>query len=243
MKKSIFILNVLLLLFSACISPKNEVKRVENPAPMNPVVVYIHKDQLMLQGAVKVVGEIEAVDNERYDQEGNMTYNFGETFIHSKDKILHNLGTTTTTYLKDENGKIYKAVFDELGNYLTHYTYNKDGLLDKEYGTENEIDFSTIYKYDAKGRITKSSYTYGDDPIINIYYAYQDLGNDTLQITISYDDQTDEEIYEYTKGYLTSHSRYGEKTTYTYSWDKQGNWLTQTPSNGGATNRKITYYN
>ena len=237
MKNNILTLSVLLLTFLACINPKDELKRIENPAPMNPVVIYIHKDQLMLQGAVKEVDK-----NERYDPEGNMTYNFGDTFIHSKDKILHNLGTTTTTYLKDENGKIYKAVFDELGNYLTNYTYNKEGLLVKEYGTENEIAFSTIYEYDSKGRITKSSYHYDKDPVATVYYAYQDLGNGKLQITISYNDQTDEEIYEYTEGYMTKHKRYGEKTTYTYTWDKQGNWITQTVSNGGTTTRKLTYY-
>lgn len=243
MKKFILMLNVLVLTFSACITPKNELKRVENPAPMNPLVLYIHKDQLMLQGPVKIVGENEAVDNEHYDREGNMTYSFGETFIHSKHKILHDLGTTTTTYLKDENGRIYKAVYDELGNYLTNYTYNKDGLLVKEYGTEKDIDFSTLYEYDSKDRVTKSSYHYGNDPVTTIHYAYKNLGENKLQITITYGDKTDEEIYEYTDGYLTSHERYAEKTTYTYTWDKYGNWLTQTPSNGGATNRKITYYN
>lgn len=243
MKTPILILNVLMLTFSGCITPKNDVKRVENPAPMNPLVAYIHKDQLMLQGAVKVVGENESIQNERYDQDGNMTYNYGETYIHSKDKIIHDLGTTTITYYKDEHGKIYKAVYDELGNYLTNYTYNKKGLLIKEYGTENDIDFSTSYEYDTIGRVKKSSYNYGEDPVHNIYYAYKDLGNNILQITITYNDEDQNEIYEYTNGYMTKHERYGKKTAYTYTWDKHGNWLTQTVSEGGKTERKITYYN
>lgn len=236
MKKSILI--GISLVFVACLNTKKEVKPDVNHAPLNPLVVYMHKDQLMLQGPVKTV-DIE----ERYDRAGNMTYNFGDTLIHSKDKIIHKIGQTTTTYLKDKNGRIYKGLFDESSAMFTNYTYNEQGLLASEYGTENNIAYSTIYTYDDKGRIAQSSYNYGEDAIQNVYYAYQDLGNNILQISITYDDEDQNETYEYTNGYMTSHARFGKKSSYSYTWDKHGNWITQAVSNGGTTKRKITYYN
>lgn len=238
MKKPFLILNFLSLAFIGCQPAKNEINSLEHPAPLNPLVVYMHKDQLMLKGAVKEVDK-----NERYDREGNMTYNFGDSLIHSKDKIIHKIGSTTTTYLKDENGRIYKAFLDEFGNYETNYTYNEQGLLATEFGIEDEIDYKTTYSYDDKGRVIKSSYNYGEDPVHNIYYAYKDLEDDKLQITITYNEEDQNEIYEYTNGYMNKHERYGKKTAYTYTWDKHGNWLTQTVSDGGTTERKITYYN
>lgn len=235
MKKLILI--VISLVFVACLNIKKEVKPAKNYAPLNPLVVYMHKGQLMLQGPVQAVEK-----DERYDREGNMTYNFGDTLIHSKDKIIHKLGQTTTTYLKDENGRIYKGLFDASGAIFTNYTYNEQGLLASEYGTENNIVYSTIYNYDDKGRITQSSYNYGEDPTQNVYYTYNYLGNNILQITITYNEEDQDEIYEYTNGYMTSHARFGKKTTYSYTWDKHGNWITQTVSNGGTNKRKITYY-
>ena len=234
--KKLFLI-VISLVFVACLNTHKQIKPAINHAPLNPLILYMHKDQLMLQGPVEAVDK-----DERYDREGNMTFNFGDTLIHSKDKIIHKLGQTTTTYLKDKNGRIYKGLFDASGTVFTNYTYNEQGLLASEYGKENNIAYSTIYSYDNKGRITQSNYNYGEDPTQNVYYTYKDLGNNILQITITYNDKDQTEIYEYTNGYMTSHTRFGKKTTYSYTWDKHSNWITQTVSDGGTTKRKITYY-
>ena len=190
----------------------------------------------MLQGSVKQID-----DNERYDRDGYMTYNMGETLEHLDDKIIHKLGSYDITYLKDENGRIYKALIGNAGE-VTNYAYDKKGLLSKEYGNENGVAYSTTYKYDDKGRVTTWTYNYGaDKPIIN-YYAYKELKNDALMITISYNDCDEQDVYEYSKGYLMATTRYGRRTSYTYVWDKYGNWTTQSISDGGSTTRKIKYY-
>jgi hypothetical protein len=234
--RKILIINSLLLVFLACKPAEKEEKTLDTHAPMNPVVLYMHKSQLMLQGPVKQID-----DNERYDHDGNMIYNMGETLEHFQDKIIHKLGSYDITYLKDENGRIYKALIGNVGE-VTNYAYDKNDLLSKEYGTENGVDYSTTYEYDDNGRVTTWTYNYGaDKPIIN-YYAYKELKNDALMITISYNDRDEQEVYEYSKGYLMANTRYGKRTSYTYVWDKYGNWTTQSISDGGSTTRKISYY-
>lgn len=205
-------------------------------APMNPVITYLHKSELALRGPVKTVGE------ETYNKEGFLLSNAKDLYSYYDDKILVKVEDYIYTYFKNKAGKIVKCSISGI-EHNEYFTYDTNGLLASDYGTEEGVNYKTVYVYDIEGRIIKSSYTYGSDPVANTYYNYEELSSNLLQITISYDNKDQKEVYVYKEGIMQSSTQEGITINYTYEFDSNGNWTSQTLSDGGTTVRKITYFN
>ncbi|AJR04756.1 hypothetical protein [Siansivirga zeaxanthinifaciens] len=219
----------------SCNDTKAKQLQISDNAPMNPVVAFLHREDLALKGPVKMAGD------DYFDLNGYITESMGDIYTHSDSKSTMKTGKTLYTYTKNKKGQFEKLTISG-NNEPTYFTYHSNGLLASEYGIENGISYKTTYTYDAKGRIKQCAYTYGDDPVKISYYTYKNINNDTLEIEIRFNNSKAKEIYRYKNGIMVASTLSGETTTYSYIFDARGNWLSQTTSYGSSTTRAITYY-
>lgn len=122
------------------------------------------------------------------------------------------------------------------GRILTERTYFEKNYFEKRYqysiGLKQEsFNFSFEnyrYTYDCKNRLTSKSKYWGDNPVSVIYYFYNKQGDIILEQKVD------------------KASKLTEETTFTYTYDKYGNWITcverRFDGNVFVKERVITYY-
>lgn len=231
----LYILYGLALALVNCQNVKTTVRQITDNTPMNPVVAYLHKDDVGLKGAVKTAGY------EHFDANGNTIKNMTDTYTHSDTQSTMQTGDVLYTFLKNKKGQIVELVISGTDE-STFFTYYKNGLLATEYGVESGIAYKTVYEYDANDRIIKYTYTYGKDPVQILNYAYTILENNIIEVIITHNDNELQEKYSYQNGNLVASTRDGDTVRYSYKFDKNGNWIAQSTSDGSTTKRVLTYY-
>ncbi|MFD0990655.1 hypothetical protein ACFQ1R_11145 [Mariniflexile jejuense] len=231
----IIIKSILIVLFFTSYKNPPTTGQISDHAPMNPVIGFFHKEDLALKGPVKMAGD------DYFDKNGNVIKSMTDVFTHSNTKITMKTGDILYTYLKNNKEQIIEMTISGKDE-STFFTYNNSGLLETEYGIENGISYKTIYDYDINGRIKQYTYIYGNDPIQIHYYNYKELKNNTLEITITFNNSEQKEIYHYKNGIMVASTYNGTTSTYSYKFDKQGNWTTQTTDSGSFTKRTVKYY-
>lgn len=136
-------------------------------------------------------------------------------------------------YSYDEQGNMSKSSFHNLDMKLityTEYRYNPAGYVSESsvYLPPREFKNKTLYTYDAGNRVIAEDYYEGNTLKQTKKIAYDEYGNELKNVSTYLPDNI-----------ITT-------LTYTYTYDKQGNWLTKTSAEDGAEfdveERSIVYY-
>lgn len=148
-------------------------------------------------------------------------YNFNDEMLYKTEfryDDAGNLGVKETTNSKGEPEYLEKFTYDKSGNLLSRSAYEKGGAVTTE----------DVYEYDAKNNRTAWSVYQNKNLIMKTKYRYNDKGE--LTDLISSD----------------NNNKIFDNSSYTYEYDKNGNWTKKTTTKGGkpvyTEEREITYY-
>lgn len=147
---------------------------------------------------------------------------FGDnSFFMAEEYIYDSAGNNIRMNSYDENMKLWA---------YTLSTYDKNNKLveKQEFNASDPKIPEKAFKYNADGRMSEETRYYKGAPDTRMAVSYDKYGNITM-----------DEVYFYKKAKTNT-------TTFTYTYDKQGNWLTREELRDGKFNmkdvREITYY-
>lgn len=158
-----------------------------------------------------------------------------------------------------KNQRTERQVYTNDAALLERYTYDYDNkgnnITETAYKPDGKVIATTTYTYDDKGNKT-SMFSESSIYTTNYKYSYDDKGNNTGEIHYNKNNEIE---FRYVRTYdaqgnIIQQSQYKSdsniewaKTTWSYVYDKKGNWIKRTASDMqdnalGTTERIITYY-
>ncbi|KOO40323.1 DNRLRE domain-containing protein [Priestia koreensis] len=201
-----------------------------------------------------------------YNSSGNLetvkdykNTNNSKTYKYYNNNLIQNISTQDESldYSYDGNGNISSLISSANGNEnITSYKYNNynqilslsnsDGLLSTyNYNSKNVLDNIVLkdntvhsYQYDLSGNITSLKIKRNDKSLFDFTYAYDKFKNVILEQTL---DGTKRFTYDSLNRLVSAENPDG--TTITYSYDKNGNRISEVVKTPEADFTKKYFYN
>lgn len=178
--------------------------------------------------------------NYYYDEDGEINWGYEYTYDADgnilTEKVYGEEGLESeVTYTYDADGNM--LTWTQSDGDRTVYTYNADGLLEKEvsYYYDGEPGSWVTYTYDDHGNKLTQTNGYGaDENTSTTSYTYEN----------TYDGDKLVEVKEYCEGELTSHSKYdadGNQILSVSYWSGEETYRTETTYENGKVSKEATY--
>ncbi len=238
---------------------------------------YNNKENVIDENIYEANGFDNAKRTYNYDEKGNMVeISWYNSYLDDLQKVFYNYDTKGNVIEKIIMGGKYLFKYDEKGNKIEENNYDVNDSLNSKlkykydnkgnvieingYDSYGWLSSKVTYKYDNKGNVIELN-QYQPDPVSkgldykNIlkydskgYIIEKDRfnshGNFYLKYTFKYDNKgnvIERNTYDY------SYGSYYSKNTYKYTFDKIGNWITETDFNLKGSKyliieREIEYY-